>query len=164
MAPTAIFGGLRSNLSSFQNHSGLSKPYSFLHQQPIQRPNPHYCVIAAETILADHPPQDKPHWRQPKEPSPLAKQVMSTQAAEAHQHTTSSQIPPQQSTEDARHDAIEGRDHAPPSAPPSLLSAVKSMTATHDPLATLRERPREKSFDSPYARSAASTAPGSPRL
>ncbi|ROW03787.1 hypothetical protein VMCG_05450 [Cytospora schulzeri] len=38
------------------------------------------------------------------------------------------------------------------------------MTATHDPLAVLRERPREKSFDSPYARSATSTAPGSPRF
>lgn len=56
----------------------------------------------------------------------------------------------------------------PPSAPPSLVSAVKSINSAQDPLATLRERPLAaalaENFDSPYARSAMSTAPGSPRM
>ncbi|KUI67339.1 6-phosphofructo-2-kinase 1 [Cytospora mali] len=94
---------------------------------------------------------------------------MSNQAAAVLQLNSSSQNPPPQQSreEDARNDAVKGRDSGlipPPSAPPSLVNAVKSMTATHDPLSTLRERPREKSFDSPYARSTTSTAPGSPRF
>lgn len=189
MAPAAIFGGLRSNLSSFQFNPGSSqikpqpqphhtnltrpKPFFFLllhtYQQPVHTtPNPQSLeYILTANIFTDLSLKENHNWRQLRVPSPLAKQVMSTQAAADQQHTSPSQNPPQQYTEDARNDAVKGRDPGllpPPSAPPSLVNAVKSMTATHDPLAVLRERPREKSFDSPYARSTTSTAPGSPRL
>ncbi|KAK7746931.1 6-phosphofructo-2-kinase [Cytospora paraplurivora] len=92
---------------------------------------------------------------------------MSTQAAADHSQPSSSQSSPQQSAEDVRSDTAKWRDSTlvpPPSAPPSLVNAVRNMTATHDPLMALRDKPREKSFDSPYARSASSTAPGSPRF
>lgn len=98
---------------------------------------------------------------------------MRSQAAAAHH--TSSQSSPRQPKENARQqDGPNGVPHGPsvgdpglvppPSAPPSLVNALKGINGPPDPLVTLREKPREHSFDSPYARSANSTAPGSPRM
>lgn len=95
---------------------------------------------------------------------------MRSQAAAAH-HKSSSQSPPRQPKENARQqDAPNGLSVGdpglipPPSAPPLLVNALKGINGVPDPLVTLREKPREHSFDSPYARSANSTAPGSPRM
>lgn len=115
--------------------------------------------------------QAKSYWDHPKEPSSsLFKQVMRSQAAAAH-HTSSSQSPPRQPKENARQqngpNGLTVGDPGllpPPSAPPTLVSALKGINGAPDPLVTLREKPREHSFDSPYARSANSTAPGSPRM
>lgn len=119
---------------------------------------------------ADQSLQDT-NTRNPSKDSSLAKQVM-TQAAAARQQSSSSQTPPlQQSNEDGRNHAPHGTASGlvpPPSAPPALVSAVKNMHAVPDPSQTLRERPAAavlaQTFDSPYARSVASTAPGSPRM
>lgn len=139
--------------------------HHYLSQKTCQTYN-HCCRILITSITTNlH--EENPYWTQPKETSPLAKQVMSTQAAADYSQPSSSQSSPQQSAEDVRSDTAKWRDSTlvpPPSAPPSLVNAVRNMTATHDPLMALRDKPREKSFDSPYARSASSTAPGSPRL
>lgn len=106
------------------------------------------------------------HWKSTKEPS-LAKQAM-TQVAASRNQPSQSQNPPNQSNEDGRERPTNGNSSGlvpPPSAPPALVSAVKSMDSTQSPLATLREKPAAtETFDSPYARSTTSTAPGSPRL
>ncbi|KAK7724096.1 6-phosphofructo-2-kinase [Diaporthe eres] len=97
---------------------------------------------------------------------------MRSQAAAAH-HKSTSQSPPRQPKENARQqdgpnaNGLSVGDPGlipPPSAPPLLVNALKGINGVPDPLVTLREKPREHSFDSPYARSANSTAPGSPRI
>lgn len=94
-----------------------------------------------------------------------------TQAAAARQQASSSQTPPQQLNEDGRNSIPNYNTSGlvpPPSAPPALVSAVKNMNVGADPLQTLRDRPAAavlaQTFDSPYARSVTSTAPGSPRM
>lgn len=95
-----------------------------------------------------------------------------TQAAAARLHKpSSSQTPPQHSREqDAPQQPTNGHPASlvpPPSAPPALVHAVNNIKDAHDPVTTLREKPvavPKETFDSPYARSANSTAPGSPRM
>lgn len=119
----------------------------------------------------DYDPSTK---KQPKEAS-LAKQVMSSAAA-ARQQSSPLQTPSSTpAKEDDRKPESSGATPGlgpPPSAPPTLVNAIKNMNNTEgpDPLTTLREKPQALAsvlggnFDSPYARSATSTAPGSPRM
>lgn len=173
MASAAIFGVSHPN-----NHTRGSS--LFLHRLPCPALPFQFLPYNTCRILhhTPNPPadqirnQDKSYWGHPNEPSSssLFKQVMRSQAAAAH-HTSSSQSPPRQPKENARHqhgpNGLTVGDPGllpPPSAPPSLVSALKGINGAPDPLVTLREKPREHSFDSPYARSANSTAPGSPRM
>lgn len=94
-----------------------------------------------------------------------------TQAAAARQQASSSQTPPQQPNQDGRNNIPDKNASGlvpPPSAPPALVSAVKNMHVNPDPLQAIRDRPAAavlaQTFDSPYARSVTSTAPGSPRM
>lgn len=91
-----------------------------------------------------------------------------TQAAAArYRQPSSSQAAPR---ENASQQSKNGHSPAlapPPSAPPTLVNAVQTINDARDPLNTLREKPvavPKETFDSPYARSANSTAPGSPRM
>lgn len=86
---------------------------------------------------------------------------MSNQAAARNP----SQNPPHLHKEDGRDHTPNGAPHNTvplPSATPALVNAVKSLDSAPNHIATLREKP--ETFDSPYARSATSTAPGSPRM
>lgn len=112
-----------------------------------------------------------------------------TQAAVAHQQPSSSRSSSQPSSDDGRSSAPNGVPNGvpngtgsgsnrlavpPPTAPPSLVSAVKNLAASGPDLPQiLRDRPaaaalaqaQGQAFDSPYARSGcSSTVPGSPRM
>lgn len=165
MASTAIFGVCHPNnhtRGSFLFRTNRpSLPISSLQHLPYSSPSDRPIATANQTRNY----QDKSYWDHPTEPSSssLFKQVMRSQAAAAAHHS-SSQSPPRQPRENARQQDSPNGLIPPPSAPPALASALKGLNGVPDPLLTLREKPREQSFDSPYARSANSTAPGSPRM
>lgn len=97
-----------------------------------------------------------------------------TQAAAARYYQPSSSQTSQTSQQQPHENGAQQPTNAqspnlvpPPSAPPALVHAINDMKDTRDPLVTLREKPvaiPKETFDSPYARSANSTAPGSPRM
>ena len=99
--------------------------------------------------------------------SSLAKLVMSTQVAASSPSSSSSPKSNPQNGEPASslNPVIHGPDGLlpPPSAPPVLAHAFKSLSE-FDGVASLRERHPQPAYDSPYARSISSTAPGSPRM
>lgn len=95
-----------------------------------------------------------------------------TQAAAARYYQpslsqTSSQATPRENGSQQSSNGHSPTLIPPPSASPALVNAVHNINDARDPLNTLREKPvaiPKETFDSPYARSANSTAPGSPRM
>lgn len=161
--------------AKFQAQGPLPLPLSQLQfSHPFSLPPSYHFPYHSPSVS----PQDtNSPWKPPARKLSLAQQVMSTQAAARNQPPSSSspsQSASKQPKEDGRDRLQNGTNGVssnlvpPPSAPPSLMNAVKSINSAQDSLATLRERPlaapKAEDFDSPYARSAMSTAPGSPRM